>query len=36
MGHLKPTVLAIIIGPLGKIKKGKDKHINEMPGKSSL
>ena len=36
MWHLKPTVIPVVIGALGLIKKGTEKHIEKIPGKISL
>ena len=36
MKHLKTTTVPVIVGTLGMIKKGKDKHINRIPDSPSL
>ena len=30
MGHLKTIIVSAIVGVLGRIKKGRDKHINQI------
>ena len=35
MWHLKTTTVPVIVGALGMIKKGSDKHINKIPGSPS-
>ena len=32
MEHLKTTTKRVKVGALGMIQKGKDKHINKIPG----
>ena len=34
--HLKTTTAPVIVGALGMIKKGTDKHTNKIPGCVSL
>ena len=36
MWHLKTTTMPVIVGALGMIKKGTDKHINKIACSSSL
>ena len=36
MWHLKTTTVLVIVGALGMIKKGIDKHINKISGSPSL
>ena len=36
MWHLKTTTVPVIVGALGMIKKGTDKHINKIPVSFSL
>ena len=36
MGYLKTTTMPMTVGALGIIKKGTDKHINNIPGRPSL
>ena len=36
MRHLKITTIPVIMGALGMIKKGTDKHINRIPCNRSL
>ena len=36
MWHLKTTMVSVIVGTLGMIKKRTDRHINKIPGSSSL
>ena len=36
MWHLKTTNMPVIVGALGMIKKGTDKHINKIAGSPSL
>ena len=35
MCYLKSTIVPVIVGALGMIKKGKDKHINKITGSLS-
>ena len=32
MLHLRTTTMAVIVGAMGMIKKGTDKHSNKIPG----
>ena len=36
MGYLKTTTVPVTVGTLGIIKRSTDKHINDVPGFSSL
>lgn len=36
MWHLKPTLIPIVVGALGTIKKGTNEYLNKIPGKPSL
>ena len=36
MWHLEITTVPVIVGALGIIKKGIDKHINKVPGNLRL
>ena len=35
MWHIKTTIVPVIVGALGMIKKGTDKYINKIPGTPS-
>ena len=35
MRHLKTMTVPVIVGPMGMIKKGTDKHTSEIPGRPS-
>ena len=35
MWHPKTTILPVIVGALGMIKKGTNKHMNKIPGSPS-